>query len=204
MHSFEQETKVKGYINIHGYKVVADDTINPGRYGFRIIHDVNKSHAFASDEHAAARDWMKALMKATIDRDYTRMLLTPVLSANVANHLERRPCHFVCECSDHPTYHRASHEPRSSTTFADATRCGATSHACGCTDRAKLSRRAGADGRTWGWYPISSTTKGRLALWWCDISCAYPTVARDEETEHCFHDLSRYPCLNLSFGLWGL
>jgi len=76
----EQETKVKGYINIHGYKVVADDTINPGRYGFRIFHEVNKSHAFSSDEHAVVRDWMKALMKATIDRDYTRMLiLTPCI-----------------------------------------------------------------------------------------------------------------------------
>ncbi len=69
-----QETKIKGYINITGYKVVADDTINPGRYGFRIFHDANKSHAFASDEHAVIRDWMKALMKATIGRDYTRVL----------------------------------------------------------------------------------------------------------------------------------
>ena len=77
---------MKGYINIHGYKVVADDTINPGKYGFRVIHDVNKPHAFASDEHAAARDWMKALMKATIDRDYTRMLLSLMLSANDADH----------------------------------------------------------------------------------------------------------------------
>ena len=65
---------MKVCINIYGYKVVADDTINPGRYGFRIIHEVNKPHAFASDEHAVVRDWMKALMKATIDRDYTRML----------------------------------------------------------------------------------------------------------------------------------
>src|SRR5260370_1098120 len=69
----EKENKVKGYINIHGYRVILDDTANPGRYGFRIIHDANKSHAFASDEHAVVRDWMKALMKATIDRDYTRM-----------------------------------------------------------------------------------------------------------------------------------
>jgi hypothetical protein len=65
---------VKGYINIHGYKVVSDDTINPGRYGFRIIHEVNKPHAFSSDEHAVVREWMKALMKATIDRDYKRRL----------------------------------------------------------------------------------------------------------------------------------
>ena len=70
---------MKGYINIHGYKVVADDTINPGRYGFWIIHDVNKPHAFASDGYNVVRDWMKALMKATIDRDYTRTLAAHAL-----------------------------------------------------------------------------------------------------------------------------
>ena len=39
-------------INIHGYRVVADNTTNPGRYGFQIIHEVNQLHAFASDEYA--------------------------------------------------------------------------------------------------------------------------------------------------------
>ena len=70
---------MKGYINISGYKVVADDTINPGRYGFRIFHDFNKAHAFASDEHTVIRDWMKALMKATIGRDYSRVLALPAV-----------------------------------------------------------------------------------------------------------------------------
>ena len=38
---------MKGYVNIRGYKVVANDKINPGRYGFGIIHDVNKPCAFS-------------------------------------------------------------------------------------------------------------------------------------------------------------
>ncbi len=66
-----QETKIKGYIHIIGYKVSVDENLDPGRYGFRIDHDHDKTHYFSSDEKAAVRDWMKAIMKATIDRDYS-------------------------------------------------------------------------------------------------------------------------------------
>ena len=66
-----QETKIKGYLNIVGYKVLADENVDPGRYGFRIVHDTEKSHFFSSDEQLIVREWMKALMKATITRDYT-------------------------------------------------------------------------------------------------------------------------------------
>lgn len=65
------ETKIKGYINIVGYKVVADENVDPGRYGFRIVHDSDKTHYFSHDEQIVIREWMKALMKATISRDFT-------------------------------------------------------------------------------------------------------------------------------------
>jgi len=65
-----QETKIKGYVNITGSKVVPDENINPGQYGFRITHDNEKSHFFSSEEQIVIREWMKALMKATISRDY--------------------------------------------------------------------------------------------------------------------------------------
>lgn len=48
--------------------------MNPGRYGFRIEHDNDKTHFFSSDEKTTVRDWMKAIMKATIGRDYTSEL----------------------------------------------------------------------------------------------------------------------------------
>ena len=48
-----------------------DENINPGKYGFRLIHDTKKTHFFSSDEQFTIREWMKALMKATIGRDYT-------------------------------------------------------------------------------------------------------------------------------------
>lgn len=66
-----QETKIKGYINIGGYRVQADENLDPGRYGFQIVHDNDKSHYFSHDELLVIRGWMKALMKATITRDYT-------------------------------------------------------------------------------------------------------------------------------------
>ncbi|KAH7343136.1 hypothetical protein B0J17DRAFT_165058 [Rhizoctonia solani] len=64
------ETKIKGYVNITGYKVIADENANPGRYGFRIVHDTAKPHFFSSEEQVVVREWMKALMKATILRNY--------------------------------------------------------------------------------------------------------------------------------------
>jgi hypothetical protein len=48
-----------------------DENLDPGRYGFRIDHDHDKTHYFSSDEKAVVRDFMKAIMKATIDRDYS-------------------------------------------------------------------------------------------------------------------------------------
>ena len=69
--SLSQQTKIKGYIHIIGYKVTVDENVDPGRYGFRIDHDDDKTHYFSSEEKSVIRDWMKAIMKATIGRDYT-------------------------------------------------------------------------------------------------------------------------------------
>ncbi|KAF8652266.1 hypothetical protein AX16_004482 [Volvariella volvacea WC 439] len=73
----KSETKIKGYIKVTGYKVTVDENIDPGRYGFRIDHDNDKTHYFSSDEKSIVREWMKAIMKATIGRDYSR----PVISS---------------------------------------------------------------------------------------------------------------------------
>ncbi|CEL53762.1 hypothetical protein RSOLAG1IB_11500 [Rhizoctonia solani AG-1 IB] len=55
--------------NITGYKVIADANVNPGRFGFRIVHVSAKPHFF-SEEQAVVREWMKVLMKATLLRNY--------------------------------------------------------------------------------------------------------------------------------------
>ncbi|KAI0340826.1 hypothetical protein BDW22DRAFT_1359658 [Trametopsis cervina] len=76
--SDKSETKIKGYVNIVGYRVVADENIDPGRYGFKMIHDSDKTHFFSHDEQLVIREWMKALIKATISRDINN----PVISSN--------------------------------------------------------------------------------------------------------------------------
>ncbi|EIN11034.1 hypothetical protein PUNSTDRAFT_142897 [Punctularia strigosozonata HHB-11173 SS5] len=72
------ETKIKGYINIQGYKVIADENVDPGRYGFRIEHDTDKTHYFSSEEQLVIREWMKSFMKATISRDYNKPVVSSV------------------------------------------------------------------------------------------------------------------------------
>ncbi|KAF8885751.1 hypothetical protein BD779DRAFT_1532251 [Infundibulicybe gibba] len=92
------ETKIKGYIHIVGYKVTVDESVDPGRYGFRIDHDHDKTHYFSSDEKSIVREWMKAIMKATIGRDYTKPVVSscniptiPLVVAQAMNPAPRPP-----------------------------------------------------------------------------------------------------------------
>ena len=66
-----QEVKIKGYVNTTGYRIVADEKIDPGKYGFKLVHESEKAHYFSSEEQSVIREWMKALMKSSIDRDYS-------------------------------------------------------------------------------------------------------------------------------------
>ncbi|WWC71495.1 uncharacterized protein I206_105453 [Kwoniella pini CBS 10737] len=68
----EHEDRVKGHIELQGHRVIVDENTNPGSYGFRLTSGPNdKAHYFSSTEQIAIREWMKALMKATIARDYS-------------------------------------------------------------------------------------------------------------------------------------
>ncbi|KAI1795003.1 hypothetical protein LXA43DRAFT_993043 [Ganoderma leucocontextum] len=91
----KSEMKIKGYLNIVGYKVLADENVDPGRYGFRIVHDTEKPHLFSSDEQLIVREWMKALMKATITRDYTNPVMSscniPTIPLTVAQAMNPAP-----------------------------------------------------------------------------------------------------------------
>ncbi|KAF9534654.1 hypothetical protein CPB83DRAFT_802726 [Crepidotus variabilis] len=92
------ETRLKGYIHVVGYKVTVDENIDPGKYGFRIDHDNDKTHYFSSDEKSTVREWMKAIMKATIGRDYTKPVVSscniptiPLVVAQAMNPAPRPP-----------------------------------------------------------------------------------------------------------------
>ncbi|WVR09538.1 hypothetical protein IAU60_006607 [Kwoniella sp. DSM 27419] len=66
----ESEDRVKGHIDLRGYRVIVDENTNPGAYGFRLTGGP-QTHYFSSMEQMQIREWMKALMKATIARDYS-------------------------------------------------------------------------------------------------------------------------------------
>ncbi|KAF8900318.1 hypothetical protein CPB85DRAFT_1439599 [Mucidula mucida] len=92
------QTKIKGYINIVGYRVTVDENLNPGKYGFRIEHEQDKMHFFSSDDKSVIREWMKAIMKATIARDYTQPVISscniptiPLMVAQAMNPAPRPP-----------------------------------------------------------------------------------------------------------------
>ena len=123
--SFAQESKIKGYIHIVGYKVTVDENIDPGRYGFRIDHDNDNTHYFSSDEKSIIRDWMKAIIKATIGRDYTSTYppiqkSTWLLFAYWIFEPTRTRRIFV-QHPDHPFGRRTSNEPCSSPSVPDRT-----------------------------------------------------------------------------------
>ncbi|GAA6048147.1 hypothetical protein JCM3770_003684 [Rhodotorula araucariae] len=73
----EAEQKAKGVIDLTGYRVISDPSIHPGEYGFKIVHDRERTHFFASAEQITVRNWMKEIIKATILRDYS----APVVSS---------------------------------------------------------------------------------------------------------------------------
>ncbi|CAG8522025.1 16953_t:CDS:2 [Racocetra fulgida] len=49
-----------------------------GKYGFKLVHDTERAHYFAHENLGKIREWMKAIMKATISRDLT----SPVFSSS--------------------------------------------------------------------------------------------------------------------------
>ncbi|KIJ95518.1 hypothetical protein K443DRAFT_682969 [Laccaria amethystina LaAM-08-1] len=71
------ETHLEGFVAIVGYKVTMDETLYPGRYGFRIDRDQGKTHFFTSDSVSIIWEWVKAIMKATIARDHTKPVISP-------------------------------------------------------------------------------------------------------------------------------
>lgn len=89
------ETKIKGYINVSGYKIIPSDEVKPGSFGFKMEHSNDKTHMFYSDTHSVIREWMKALMKSTIERDYSQPVSStatvPTIPLDVAQAMNPPP-----------------------------------------------------------------------------------------------------------------
>jgi hypothetical protein len=73
-----RDVRMKGIINLRGYKISVDEDINPGKYCFKAVHERERNFFFYTDGDDELRQWVKALMKATISRDIT----APVMSSN--------------------------------------------------------------------------------------------------------------------------
>lgn len=73
-----KDTRVRGIIQLHGYRIQADPSIHPGKYSFKLHHGRERTFYFYAETMEAMKVWMNVLMKATIVRDYD----SPVMSSN--------------------------------------------------------------------------------------------------------------------------
>lgn len=63
---------MKGLLNLVGYRISVDETLYPGKYCFKAQRDGQKTFCFYTESESSMRDWLHALIKATIVRDYNR------------------------------------------------------------------------------------------------------------------------------------
>ncbi|KAK4511887.1 Glyco_hydro_15 domain-containing protein [Mucor velutinosus] len=90
-----KDVRMKGIINLRGYKVVPDETIQPGKYSFKAQHEEERTFYFYTDLDTSMKSWISSLMKATISRDFTAPVLSssmiPTVSLDVARRMRPRP-----------------------------------------------------------------------------------------------------------------
>ncbi|KAI9027217.1 hypothetical protein CLU79DRAFT_740869 [Phycomyces nitens] len=73
-----KDVRMKGIINLRGYRIIVDATIHAGKYSFKAQHERERTFFFYTDAKESMRAWIQMLMKATITRD----LSAPVMSSN--------------------------------------------------------------------------------------------------------------------------
>lgn len=61
---------MKGIINLRGYRIVTDETIYAGKFCLKAQHERERTFYFYTDTETSMKAWMKALIKATITRDF--------------------------------------------------------------------------------------------------------------------------------------
>lgn len=66
----QQAVRMKGIINLKGYRIEVDESIHPGKYCFMAHHERERTFYFYTEFEKPMKDWLKALMKATIARDF--------------------------------------------------------------------------------------------------------------------------------------
>ncbi|KAJ8663700.1 hypothetical protein O0I10_000949 [Lichtheimia ornata] len=90
-----KDLAMKGLLNLVGYRISVDETLYPGKYCFKAQRDGERSFYFYTESESSMREWLHALIKATIVRDYnqavassSRMATVPL---DVAQRMNPRP-----------------------------------------------------------------------------------------------------------------
>ncbi|KAF8463952.1 hypothetical protein DFH94DRAFT_785917 [Russula ochroleuca] len=87
--------KVEDHVNVVGCRIVPDENIDPGSYGFKLLRGSDCAHFFSSDDQTVVREWVKALLKPNIKRDHMNPIMSPadihVVSLEVAQAMNPRP-----------------------------------------------------------------------------------------------------------------
>ncbi|KAI8375609.1 hypothetical protein EDC96DRAFT_605102 [Choanephora cucurbitarum] len=90
-----EDLRMKGIINLRGYRIIPDESIQPGKYSFKAQHFEERTFYFYTDNETSMRQWMTPLMKATISRDFHAPVLSshtiPTVSLSVARRMKPRP-----------------------------------------------------------------------------------------------------------------
>ncbi|EIE80009.1 hypothetical protein G6F46_011652 [Rhizopus delemar] len=73
-----KDVRMKGIINLRGYRIIVDESIHAGKYCFKAQHELERTFYFYTDSEESMRIWLKMLMKTTIARDFG----APVMSSN--------------------------------------------------------------------------------------------------------------------------
>ncbi|KAG0182149.1 polar growth protein [Apophysomyces sp. BC1034] len=73
-----KDVRMKGIVNLRGYRIIVDDSIHAGKYSFKAQHERERTFFFYTDTEESLRVWIQILMKATIVRDFA----SPVMSSN--------------------------------------------------------------------------------------------------------------------------
>ncbi|KAI8055602.1 uncharacterized protein B0P05DRAFT_560663, partial [Gilbertella persicaria] len=102
-----EDVRMKGIINLRGYRVIPDETIQPGKYSFKAQHTGERTFYFYTDLDTSMRQWITNLMKATISRDFNAPVLSssviPTVSLGVARRMRPRPPSILLSQKSTPT-----------------------------------------------------------------------------------------------------
>ncbi|KAI8988119.1 hypothetical protein BDF20DRAFT_832992 [Mycotypha africana] len=90
-----KDVRMKGIINLRGYKIVVDETIQPGTFSFKAQHEQERTFFFYTHIEQEMKAWISSLIKATISRDFAVPVLSssiiPTVSLEVARRMRPRP-----------------------------------------------------------------------------------------------------------------